>query len=116
MKYETKELTGLALEFATHKAMGTFDVQENGMQGISLVDYIAAGGGYHLDWETCGPIISRERISLLPEYSGIEWDACIKGMNTYDGWEGEHDATGPTAIIAAMRCFIDAKIGAEVNL
>ena len=116
MKYKTVELSGLALEFTAHKAMGTFDDEAIGITGITLADYVSAGGGFGLDWETCGAAIDHERISLLPEHRGGDWDACIKGMNTYDGWEGMHDASGPTAIIAAMRCLVLAKLGAEVDL
>ena len=115
MKYETKELTGLALEFAANKAMGTFDV--DGLQEISLADYIEGDGGFPLDWETCGPIISREKITLFHD---SWWEA---GMNaevscSYGAayLDMSFRSRGDTALVAAMRCFVISKLGAEVDL
>ena len=115
MKYETKDLAGLALEFAANKAMGTFDAEENGLQGISLADYIEAGGGWSLDWETCGPIIEREGIELWKWKGddGTYWCAHVGGrrIDTDD-----KESLGDTPLMAAMRAFVTAKLGAEVDL
>ena len=117
MKYETKELTGFALEFAAHKAMGTFDDEGADLQGITLADYIEAGGGFPLDWETCGPVIDREKITVFHD---AWWEAgmnaevlCSHGAASLDM---NFKARGDTALVAAMRCFVFAKIGAEVDL
>ena len=69
---------------------------------------------YGSEWEWGGPIIERERITLLdPE--------------TYGGWRGRKwveeqdepgtvDCYGPTPLIAAMRCYCYAKLGDEVEI
>lgn len=56
------------------------------------------------DWAQGGPIIERERIHV---YAGPQWTAGIKpGQFVY----------GPTALIAAMRCFVASKLGNEVDV
>ena len=117
MKYETKNLTGLALEFAAHKAIGTFDDERNGLQGISFAYYIEAGGLCLLDWETCGPIIEREKITVFHD---AWWEAGMKAEVSCGHGVASLDmnfkSNGDTALVAAMRCFVFAKMGAEVDL
>lgn len=75
-----------------------------------VVSFIKTKHSFSECWEYGGPIIDRERISLLPPgYGGsLVWEAGIGARNTYDGWEAEFAAEGPTALIAAMRCFVAA--------
>jgi Protein of unknown function (DUF2591) len=89
-----KELEGVALDEAVARAIGD-----------------EPGADYSTSWHHAGRLIERERISLLPVSYGKtkEWEACVNGRQTYDGWEGEHESTGPTALIAAMRCFVRSK-------
>ena len=117
MKFETKELTGLALEFAAHKAMGTFDNEKDGLLGVSLADYIGAGGGYTLGWAEFWPVVEREKITVFHD---AWWEAgmkaevsCSHGMASLDM---NFKSNGDTALVAAMRCFVFAKMGAEVDL
>ena len=114
MKFETKELAGLALEFAAHKAMSTFGDEGADLQGITLADYIEVGGGFPLDWGTCGPIIERESISIEEFKENdrkIWWAYKVNGKRPRI-WA----ASGPTPLVAAMRCLVFAKLGAEVDL
>lgn len=65
-------------------------------------------------WDHGGPIIGRERISFAPAgwtpgHSGPDWRAKLPGRLA---WK----ATGPTHLIAAMRAFVLAKLGEEVEL
>lgn len=65
-------------------------------------------------WEHGGPIIERERIATWPDGDG--WTA--SGPNAifgYDGPEGKAMNSGPTLLIAAMRCFVASKFGDEVE-
>ena len=68
-------------------------------------------GSPSTDWSIGGPIIDREQISLLkPGYGGEpEWTAGVNVIHSYDGWEAEFEATGPTPLIAAMRAFVASK-------
>lgn len=59
-------------------------------------------------WEHGGPIIERERISVISDYHEIE-----------DGWladGGKKQVFGPTPLIAAMRCYVASKLGEEVEV
>ncbi|WP_051481572.1 phage protein NinX family protein [Paraburkholderia nodosa] len=66
------------------------------------------------DWLTGGAIIARERIAVIPE--GDEWvalwhpESWPSGVVSTDG----PAMTGPTALIAAMRCYVASKYGDEV--
>ena len=72
-------------------------------------------GGFHrfdptADWSQGGPIIEREKIGL---WSGFGPDDNQWGANK-QGIPYEH--CGPTPLIAAMRCFVASKLGAEVEI
>ena len=67
-------------------------------------------GMYHYatDWSQGGPIIEREKIGIVP---------------MADGWEAQFEderigkvSYGPTYLIAAMRCYVMAKLGEEVEV
>jgi hypothetical protein len=63
---------------------------------------------YSTNWAHGGPIIDRERIRLDPRES--EW----KAQGWYD--EGFRDFFGPTALIAAMRCYVTTKLGDTIDI
>jgi hypothetical protein len=87
----TSELTDLALNWAVAKAIGEYKP--------------VAVPHYSTDWSQGGPIIERERIEL--EHDGFAWWARIKA---------DEDYTGPTPLIAAMRCYVTSKLGDTVDL
>ena len=60
------------------------------------------------DWALGGPIIEREGIAINAHLDGSEWFA-------RDYW-GEHEQSGPTPLIAAMRCYVASKLGDEVEI
>ena len=65
-------------------------------------------GGYipPTDWPQGGPIIEREGITLRCGLYG--WDAELE--------EFDASSHGPTALIAAMRCYVASKLGEEVDV
>jgi hypothetical protein len=108
---KTNELTGAALDWAVAKCEGRGFV-------FGETDYTdghtyqrgtaqATGPHYSTDWSQGGPIIDRERITIR-------------------FWEGESDvdaykwdtpsSTGPTPLIAAMRCYVASKLGDDVEI
>ena len=61
-----------------------------------------------VNWLLGGPIIEREKIDSY--YNG-EWNACLQDVDgTPDYW------SGPTPLIAAMRCYVASKLGEEVEV
>ena len=76
------------------------------------------------DWAQGGPIIEREHLSVYPFFidgrmSG--WSSCDPHHLQYDEngeiIEGSDFVTdGPTALIAAMRCYVTSKLGNEVEV
>ena len=65
---------------------------------------------YSRSWLLGGPIIERERIYLSP-FSDY-WEAQGGGVPYHD----DTLQTGPTPLIAAMRCYVASKLGAEVEV
>lgn len=62
-----------------------------------------------LEWSQGGPIIEREKLTVGWEESDQEWLA--RGM--YCDWD---TFSGPTPLIAAMRCYVASKLGDEVEI
>lgn len=62
-----------------------------------------------LDWELCGKLIEKERISLVRSYS--RWTATYVGPCA-DSKEAEQ--TADTAIEAIVKCYIEKKLGSEI--
>lgn len=62
-----------------------------------------------LDWELCGKLIEKEKISLIRSYS--RWTAFYITPHA-DSKEAEQMAD--TAIEAIVKCFIEKKLGSEI--
>ena len=97
----------------------TSELTEQGlMHVLSLPD---------LSWQTCGPIIEREFISIRPTFTeggyrtASSTDAVHakielpNGATVYDH-KAAIWAYGPTPLIAAMRCFCCSKLGSEIEV
>ena len=101
---KTSELTGAALDWAVAKCEGLECTEDMGLLVVEGAD------GYYspsIKWAQGGAIIEREGIELLCETLGFRWVAMPqKGPE----W------SGPTPLIAAMRCYVVSKLGYEVEL
>ena len=62
-----------------------------------------------LDWDLCGKLIEKEKISLIRSYS--RWTAFYVGPRA-DSKEAEQ--TADTAIEAVVKCFIEKKLGGGI--
>ena len=62
-----------------------------------------------LNWDLCGKLIEKEKISLVRSYS--RWTAFYIGPRA-DSKEAEQ--TADTAIEAVLKCFIEKKLGSEI--
>jgi hypothetical protein len=100
MKIKTSELSGVALDWAVAKC-------EDTLLDSTLYEY-------SIDWAWGGPIIERESIGLIEtEVGSGEWEAC-KWLSA-----DKHIPlikSGPTPLIAAMRCYVASRLGDEVNV
>ena len=119
MKIKTAELTGPTLDWAVAKCEGerygppTFRVHQNS-KGATV--YLNAGmqqGGIpyrpSTDWAQGGRLIEREEIAVWPDQDTGNWFASAN--------EGRGvDFSGPTPLIAAMRCLIASKLGDEIDV
>lgn len=77
------------------------------------------------DWVLAGPIIDREGITVVHNGAklGDQWDAYHQagywgpdGQVTEPRYTGRDIATGSTYLEAAMRAYVAAKLGEEVEL
>ena len=134
---KTAELTGPALDWAVARAKGIpaeeLYVQNWGSAGKSLyrrnrdedgkLDGTYTTGPdmlFSRKWEAGGPIIEREKIRISPNLNRT-WSAQIRHTTTHPlvahpvlaGWTNKH---GPTPLIAAMRCYVAAKMGDTIEI
>lgn len=68
---------------------------------------------FSTNWAQGGPIIEREGVTVSKE-KGC-WSAYFRD-NLFEDDGSEHWQTGPTPLIAAMRCFVASKLGDEVEV
>ena len=115
---KTSELTGAALDWAVAKCKGHV-IQLLQLRRNHSYDFlIGAGLGLifrpSTNWADGGPIIEHELCELVKCKSGlIVWWECHSGI---EGTKGHAIATGPTLLIAAMRCYVTSKLGDEIEI
>ena len=100
MKIKTSELIGLPLDWAAECALSGRVVDVN--------DFVmrSADESYSKHWDQGGPIIEWEKIAV--DYDHDVWNASLAALPAY--------YSGPTPLIAAMRCFVASKLGDEVEV
>ena len=142
MKYKTTELIGRQLDEAVFRADGLAETRST---IIKITNFGSGRGGdlvstnvpaYSSDWAHGGPVIEREHIGILPATKEVKADRNYRRRTGYhfmpeqDGWVAGYDPIthiefdwgggspeiGPTPLVAAMRAFVAAKLGAEVDL
>jgi hypothetical protein len=99
MRIKTSELAGSALDWAVAKCEGKDHVVN------APHKYVFEPS---TDWARGGPIIEREGIAIGSHLDGEEWIA-------EDYWR-EATWSGPTPLVAAMRCYVASKLGDEVEI
>jgi hypothetical protein len=106
-------LEGAALDWAVAKAEGVdgYIVNESFMTRWTD-DECEDGVDYHYstDWAQGGPIIERD-IAKIERFSDALWEATAYTKDAQDIVQ-----SGPTPLIAAMRCYVASKLGDEVKL
>ena len=113
-KHKTAELDGYLLDAAVAKAEGATVLPGRIVWPDDNELLLPRMFNPSSDWRDAGPIIEREQIELTPP-----WDASVRHWaRDWEAWT-EVDCTGahgPTALIAAMRAYVQAELGPEVEL
>jgi hypothetical protein len=95
---KTSELTGTALDWAVAMA-----------ENWAGADFKVKP--YSTDWSQGGPIIEREFITIINAAGDDVWSAYPIADDPV-----AHRRSGPTPLIAAMRCYVASKLGDEVEI
>ena len=107
IEMKTSELQGAALDWAVAKCEGAeFTYEDHPHHEMFDMHYST-------DWAQGGPIIAREGITLEHNPDRCLW---IASTPAPEHRNGAVEVTGPTPLIAAMRCYVASKLGDEVEI
>lgn len=109
MKIKTQELEGAALDWAVAKCEGHDAHHHAGVVYTTMHHRLGPECHYSTDWSQAGPIIERESITVWRAWGSGEWGA--KTDDEMQKWK-----FGRTPLIAAMRCYVNAKLGEWIEL
>jgi hypothetical protein len=107
--FKTRDLGGVALNWAVGKAIGASDPLAKDWRPAS-------------QWEQGGPLIEKEGMTVEPIFR-----AKAPGtLNGIDRWYAKHPmnhgglirstGSGPTPLVAAMRCLVCARLGDDIEI
>ena len=124
MKVKTSELTDIALDWAVSRAKGIdaelnygecvyWDHERNSNGKVICANSVRVVWNPSTNWAQGGPIIEREGIStrFAPADARGVWYAVL-GKNRF--LSPDFEGSGPTPLIAAMRCYVASKLGDDV--
>lgn len=125
MQTMTRDLDGAALDLAVAMAQGRKEIKifapsRPSDRGRIEVRYnpepraSTARFNPTEDWQIAGPIIERERLQITTH--GDDWVVSSPNPVEIDGCRRYVFASGSTALVAAMRCFVETKLGDEVDI
>jgi hypothetical protein len=106
----TSELTGAALDWAVAKCERADSDVHGGVVWLGTKRPFSPS----VDWSQGGPIIEREKINLI-YHPDID---CSRG-EVHQRWLASvvtNSVSGPTPLIAAMRCYVASRLGDEVEV
>lgn len=130
MKIKVSEATEIQLDWMVAKAAGHTSNEFQFPNGTPTLEVVIDGNvPYDMrygnvfrpstNWSQGGPIIERERINLNQCGSSSPggkmhwfWEA----LCGYENESGHTMVSGPTPLIAAMRCYVASKLGDEVEV
>lgn len=115
----TSDLTGSALDWAVDYAnTGKPLAVRHSKAGDSwmffhgAIPYEQGPAKFSTDPSQGHPIIEREGIATIPGIRGSEGD----GWTAWKRHDEDAEFEGPTALIAAMRCFVASHLGETVDV
>lgn len=127
MKIKVREATRTQLNWLVAKCEGAQGIRFDGefwrVHFGGAEEYLG-NLDYTEDWSMSGPIIEREDISFRKyhrpdsESHGTYYARICRENGTLIGWYRTtgHQQTGPTPLIAAMRCYVASRLGNEVDI
>lgn len=111
VKMKTAELIGAALNWAVAKAEGW---SQEGLEDIARGDRFPEHA-FSTEWAQGGPIIDSEHIGVA--FNGGQWVAFYMADELDENsWDFKLSTDGPTALIAAMRCYVAERFGALMEV
>jgi Protein of unknown function (DUF2591) len=119
---KTAELVGAALDWAVAKCEGQNEIQLLQLRRNYPYDFLIGGGLIFrpsTNWSDGGPIIEREKISIVRDAGDDYWQAVTdaeSGSMFGLGIAGRNYRDGSTPLMAAMRCYVAFKLGEEVEI
>ena len=99
---KTSELTGAALDWAVAKCKGELEYWPE-------IEYST-------DWAQGGPIIEREGIEFWTYSSYQDEHGNFTSIKDAKHPSRAQHYSGPTPLIAAMRCYVAAKLGDDIEI
>jgi hypothetical protein len=105
---KTSELTGAALDWAVNRT--NFEVNHK-----TIWRHFRDKCNFSTDWAISGPIIEREKISLEHLYGAGDAGEDVWVATRMEG-PSFSEEQGPTALVAAMRCYVAACLGDEIEI
>ena len=113
---KTSELSGVQLDYAVARAEDKQAKFECGLLFLTTPN-ITYGDIYRpsADWEQGGPIIEREKINVRFITSNASTPPCWAYMSM-ESDDFSVEEWGDTPLVAAMRCYVESKLGEEVEI
>jgi hypothetical protein len=116
---KTSELTGAALDWAVAKCEWRPErvflfgeplkhIRISNREDLEHTYVLSMRYEPSTNWSQGGPIIEREGITLIRHADKTFWWASVS--------DGAISFSGPTPLIAAMRCYVASKLGDEVDV
>ena len=112
MKIKVSELTTRELDIVVAYLL-KLSIDEDGYIPDDEVEYQIIYWSPTSDWSQAGPIIEQEKLHIEPWNNNRGWLAF-----SFDRYSSEHHTCkeGSTPLIAAMRCYVENKLGCKVNM
>lgn len=138
IEVKTADLIGPALDWAVSAVEGVkikinlpYRAPAGNVFGVPSLECVGSTDdrGYALDWAPStdwsqgGPLIDKYELLIEPPVrgvegiSGVEWSSRLyTDPNDHDQEFEYYEMSGPTALVAACRVIIDAKLGETVQV
>ena len=114
MKIKVSEATDKQLNFMVAKAVGMIVTNHNGSVFWGNFATVTPT----TSWSQGGPIIESERITVQTDKHDTDGDiwSAYRRENLFAGDGTDCWSTGPTLLVAGLRCFVLSKLGHEVEI